>query len=50
MKKLLQFTSFVLGLILILFGVNAYMNHSSGAASSDTLTIYNWGDYIDPDI
>lgn len=48
MKKLLQFTSFVLGLILILFGVNAYMNHSSGAASSDTLTIYNWGDYIDP--
>lgn len=50
MKQLIQFTTFIVAVILFLFGANSYMNHSSGAASSDTLTIYNWGDYIDPDL
>lgn len=50
MKKLIQFSAFILALILVLFGIDTYINHSSGAASSDTLTIYNWGDYIDPDL
>ena len=50
MNRLLQFISAVVSVILFLFGVNAYLNHSSGAANSDTLTIYNWGDYIDPDL
>lgn len=50
MKKLIQFTTFIVAFILMLFGVNTYMNHSSGAAGSDTLIIYNWGDYIDPDL
>lgn len=50
MNRLLQFISAIVGVILLLFGVNAYLNHSSGAATSDTLTIYNWGDYIDPDL
>jgi spermidine/putrescine transport system substrate-binding protein len=50
MNRLIQFTGFVLVLILLLFGANAYINHSSGAASSDTLIIYNWGDYIDPEL
>ena len=50
MKRLLQFVGLILALILLLFGVDTYLNHSSGAATSDTLTIYNWGDYIDPDL
>lgn len=50
MKKLIQFTTFIIGLILLLFGVNTYMDYSSGAAGSDTLIVYNWGDYIDPDL
>lgn len=48
MKRLIQFTAAIVVFILLLFGVNLYMNHSSGAATSDTITIYNWGDYIDP--
>ena len=50
MNRLLQFIGAIVGVILILFGMNAYLNYSSGAATSDTLTIYNWGDYIDPDL
>ena len=50
MKRLLQFVGLILAFILLLFGVDTYLNHSSGAATSDTLTIYNWGDYIDPDL
>lgn len=50
MNRLVQFIGAIVGFILLLVGLNVYMNHSSGAATSDTLTIYNWGDYIDPDL
>lgn len=50
MNRLLQFIGTVVVFILLLLGVNMYLSHSSGAATSDTLTIYNWGDYIDPDL
>lgn len=50
MNRLLQFFTTVVAVILLLLGVNMYLNHSSGSATSDTLTIYNWGDYIDPDL
>ena len=33
-----------------LFFVNDYLNESSGNASNDTITVYNWGEYIDPDL
>lgn len=38
---------------LVAFGLMAltsYLNSSQGYSGSDTLTIYNWGDYIDPDL
>lgn len=46
--------SFVLGVIvvtLVLFGVSVYMQKTTSSTSqSDQLVIYNWGDYIDPDL
>lgn len=50
MNRLLQFIGAITTFILILFGVNLYLNHTSGAATSNTLTIFNWGDYIDPEL
>ncbi|WP_391120636.1 ABC transporter substrate-binding protein [Psychrobacillus sp. L3] len=34
----------------LLFVANDYLDKSSGKAGSDTVTIYNWGEYIDPDL
>lgn len=50
MKKLIQFTLLIIGLILILIGANTYLHRQGSAAGSEILTIYNWGDYIDPDL
>ncbi|MFC5406661.1 ABC transporter substrate-binding protein [Cohnella soli] len=30
--------------------LTSYLNSSEGYSGSDTLTIYNWGDYIDPEL
>ena len=48
-----EITRSVIAIILVciaLFFVNDYLNKSSGNASNDTITIYNWGEYIDPDL
>lgn len=50
MKRLIYSTLTVLVLIVSLFSVNQYLEHSSGGSSEGTLTIYNWGDYIDPSL
>ncbi|MHC5268385.1 ABC transporter substrate-binding protein [Enterococcus sp. LJL98] len=50
MKKL---QSLIIGILLILlvlfFGVKQ-LEKSSGMAGAEVLNIYNWGDYIDPDL
>ncbi|HLR88939.1 MAG TPA: ABC transporter substrate-binding protein [Atopostipes sp.] len=48
MKKLIQFILAITAVILLLFGVDRYMTRSSSRSTEGTLTIYNWGDYIDP--
>lgn len=35
---------------ILLFVLNDYLDKSSGKAGSDTVTIFNWGEYIDPDL
>ncbi|OJG28584.1 spermidine/putrescine ABC transporter spermidine/putrescine-binding protein [Enterococcus caccae] len=40
----------ILAIILILFFGVHQLEKASGMAGADTLTIYNWGDYIDPDL
>ncbi len=47
MKKLMQFSLTILGAVLLLLAANTYLK-TTRSADSGTLTIYNWGDYIDP--
>ena len=48
MKRLIYFVLTILFFVVSLFSVNQYLEYSSGESSEGTLTIYNWGDYIDP--
>ncbi|MBM7687901.1 spermidine/putrescine ABC transporter substrate-binding protein [Enterococcus ureilyticus] len=50
MKKLQSLLIGILAIILILFLGVRQLEKASGMAGADTLTIYNWGDYIDPDL
>lgn len=50
MKRLIQaFVAIVLVSALLLMFI-AKLNESQGYAGGNTVTIYNWGDYIDPDL
>jgi len=52
MKKLVWLTGIIGVVVVILLGVNTWLQHSENAGlksgNNKTLTIYNWGDYIDP--
>ncbi|MHC5230139.1 ABC transporter substrate-binding protein [Enterococcus sp. LJL99] len=50
MKKLRSLFIGIVIIILLLFFGSRQLEKSSGMAGADTLTIYNWGDYIDPDL
>lgn len=50
MSKLKPLMIGIVALIVILFIVNRQLEKSQGFSGSNTLTIYNWGDYIDPDL
>ncbi|WP_316570782.1 ABC transporter substrate-binding protein [Neobacillus sp. YIM B06451] len=50
MKQLMRlFISIVLASALLL-GIISKLNASKGYSGGNTLTIYNWGDYLDPDL
>lgn len=48
MKKIQSLLIGIIGIILILFLGVRQLEKASGLAGADTVTIYNWGDYIDP--
>lgn len=50
MKKLMIILAGILAWCLVLFGINYEINLKSGSDTKKTLTIYNWGDYIDPSL
>ena len=51
MRKLYSFVAGVVAISLILFFFAFYLQKSSSSGSqSDKLVIYNWGDYIDPEL
>ncbi|EJN93847.1 ABC transporter substrate-binding protein [Streptococcus ratti] len=51
MHKLYSFIGGVLAIVLILAGLVFYMGRqASGGSKTDKLVIYNWGDYIDPEL
>ncbi|MGX1901257.1 spermidine/putrescine transport system substrate-binding protein [Thermolongibacillus altinsuensis] len=50
MKKLIQLFTVVFVSAFALLYVTSYLNSSEGYSGKNTLTVYNWGDYIDPDL
>lgn len=50
MKSLVQLSIAILLSCAVLFFVAYRLEHSGSQGSKDTITVYNWGDYIDPDL
>lgn len=50
MKQLVRMFVLVFVVSLLLLSWTNYLNTSEGYSGENTLTIYNWGDYIDPDL
>lgn len=50
MKKLKVLSIGIIAIIALLFLTSQQMRKSQGMTGSNTVTIYNWGDYIDPDL
>ncbi|MEK8130719.1 ABC transporter substrate-binding protein [Paenibacillus filicis] len=50
MKQLVRMTAVVILLTAALLYMTYWLNTSEGYRGNDTLTIYNWGDYIDPEL
>ncbi|UVI29576.1 ABC transporter substrate-binding protein [Paenibacillus spongiae] len=50
MKQLIRTFSIVFLVAFALMYLTSYLNKSQGYSGGNTLTIYNWGDYIDPEL
>ena len=50
MKKLYSFLMGIVAIILILWGLSHHIESRTKIGSGDKLVIYNWGDYIDPEL
>ncbi|WP_434749028.1 ABC transporter substrate-binding protein [Paenibacillus amylolyticus] len=50
MKQLVRTFALVFVAAFALMILASYLNKSQGYSGGNTLTIYNWGDYIDPDL
>lgn len=50
MKRLHSFLAGVVMIILLLWGISYRLEHQSAQGTTDKLVIYNWGDYIDPEL
>ncbi|MGE7977968.1 ABC transporter substrate-binding protein [Psychrobacillus sp. NPDC093200] len=50
MKDIVKASAAIIIVCIGLFVANDYLGKSSGNAGSDTVTIYNWGEYIDPEL
>lgn len=50
MKKLQSLIIGIVAIILVLFFSVRQLEKASGMAGADVVTIYNWGDYIDPSL
>lgn len=50
MKRFISFFAGIIVIILLLWGLSLQLSAQQNAGSSGKLVIYNWGDYIDPDL
>lgn len=50
MKQLYSFLGGIVVIILALFAITSGLESQNSAGTTNKLVIYNWGDYIDPDL
>ena len=50
MRELVQATAAIVIVCALLFFTVDRMQSAGSAGSKDTLTVYNWGEYIDPEL
>jgi len=50
MKKVMQMFAMIIIAALGLMYLTFVLNSQQGYSSRNTLSVYNWGDYIDPDL
>ena len=50
MKKLYSFLAGIVAIILVLWGISYHLDSKINSRDSQKLVIYNWGDYIDPEL
>jgi spermidine/putrescine transport system substrate-binding protein len=50
MRDLVQATIAIVVVCALLFVATTQMNSANGGGSKNTLTVYNWGEYIDPEL
>ena len=50
MKKLYSFLIGIIAIILVLWGWSRHIESRTKRGFGDKLVIYNWGDYIDPEL
>lgn len=50
MKRLYSFFLGIILIILLLIGISSHLDTQNTQGTTDKLVIYNWGDYIDPDL
>lgn len=50
MKRLYSFLAGIIAIVLVLLLVTVRLESESKAGTTEKLVIYNWGDYIDPDL
>ncbi|MEK3935259.1 ABC transporter substrate-binding protein [Sporosarcina sp. FSL W7-1349] len=50
MKDIIRAAAAILIISALLLFVNSKLNDSSGRSGKDVITVYNWGEYIDPDL
>ena len=50
MRRLYSFFLGIVLIILLLWGITKQLESKNTQGTTDKLVIYNWGDYIDPDL
>lgn len=50
MKDIVRATIAIVIICALLFYANLQLNETSGRAGKDTISVYNWGEYIDPEL
>ncbi|MBE1553623.1 ABC transporter substrate-binding protein [Sporosarcina limicola] len=50
MKEILRVAALIVTVSVVLWFINSKLNASGGPSAKGTLTVYNWGEFIDPDL